>query len=254
MKNSSIKPETPLDKGRERAKKMISEIASKVSMGIIKVDEIRYETFTDKFISVIKNATTYVDCGAEYGYYTQLAIHNMPQEKAEIILFEPDPARYLELKQFLSPNPNVKVCPYALTDQNTDNITLYQTNVATSATILKSAPWCASATSLNEFSCKGVSLDDFLEDKLIDVLKMDIDGAEVLAFQGMEKLLAKKHTRIFLEYHVNLIREMDEDKQNVIINLLKKYDYKIYKCSGNTATEIERPEIRIYLVPGHLEP
>ena len=50
----------------------------------------------------------------------------------------------------------------------------------------------------------GISLDDFVYkdgNQAPDVIKMDIEGGEVLAFEGMTRLLVEARPLIFLELH-----------------------------------------------------
>lgn len=237
----------------EYAKEMVTTIASRISKGILE-DKYRYEPFTERFIKVIKEAKSYVDCGAEFGYYAQLALRNMNPEKADITLFEPEPSRVEALKYIFKDHQNVHILPYAVSNSKTELISLYKPTVDRSATIEKNIEYCSSVDDLKTITCKAVALDDFFGDKTIDVLKMDIEGAEIFAFEGMENLLAQKHTRIFLEYHSNIIGKMGEEKLKIIPEMLKKHSYKVYKCDGEAIQEIDYMSTRSYLVPGHLQP
>jgi hypothetical protein len=50
----------------------------------------RWEPFTAAFIEEIRRARVFVDCGAEFGFYTRLALKYGPPD-IRVIAFEPDP-------------------------------------------------------------------------------------------------------------------------------------------------------------------
>jgi len=74
---------------------------------------------------------------------------------------------------------------------------------------------------------EGVKLDDFMKDEKIDFIKMDIEGSEYLALDGMKSLIKKNP-------EVKIIAEFPNYKPLEFLRLLKKLEFKIYEMKGDT--------------------
>ena len=72
-----------------------------------------------------------------------------------------------------------------------------------------------------------IIINDFITDKKIDFIKIDIDGLDLLALKGCEKFLKGSPiilievSRYTLKYNISFFD---------IINYLEKFGYKPYKC------------------------
>ena len=154
---------------------------------------VRWESFTDQFIEAIKTAKVYVDCGAEYGFYIRLALKYGPKD-IRIVAFEPEPIRFDLLVQSLRGFHNVKVYPYAVADrQAVVQVTKPESGISLSISGLLHISGEVSQVN-------AVALDDVLQDTKVDVLKMDVEGAEDLAIRGALKVLSQKPL-LFIEFH-----------------------------------------------------
>lgn len=154
---------------------------------------VRWESFTDQFIAAIKTAKVYVDCGAEYGFYISLALKYGPPD-LKIIAFEPEPMRFNLLETWMQSYPKVKIHRLALSDHASR-----QEVVKPGVGISLSLEGCFHGTG-SRFTVDSVALDDLLSETNIDIIKMDIEGAEDLAFKGMTKVLGRK-PKLFIEWH-----------------------------------------------------
>ena len=148
------------------------------------------ESFTEDFTEEVKRAAHFVDIGAELGFYTYLALKYMPTG-GKITAFEPDPVSFELLEEFFRPYNNVKIYNYAVHDE-AGQIELVKPRgqSATSADVMGET-----------FTASTAVLDDLLGDEKIDVIKMDIEGAEARAFKGMRNIIARGEATIFLELH-----------------------------------------------------
>lgn len=151
----------------------------------------RWESFTGDFIEAIKNARVYVDCGAEYGFYLRLALKYGPPS-LRIFAFEPEPVRFQLLIKAFAAYTNMVVQPYAVSNrfQQRD--------------LIKPAVGYSGSFSMHtdgeRISVDTVLLDDVLPGIIVDVLKMDIEGAEDLALLGGIKTISRCKT-MFIEFH-----------------------------------------------------
>lgn len=152
---------------------------------------IRWESFTEQFIEAIRTAKVYVDCGAEYGFYVRLALKYGPSD-IQIHAFEPEPERFGLLSDSLSMFKNVTVWQFALS------------SFRWSIKLTKPAAGYSASASMHESGeemfVDTIALDDPLPDEPVDVVKMDIEGSEDLAFLGMARTLASK-PMLFVEWH-----------------------------------------------------
>lgn len=151
----------------------------------------RWESFTGDFIEAIKNARVYVDCGAEYGFYIRLALKYGPPD-IRIFAFEPEPVRFQLLIKAFAAYPNVVVQPYAVSNNMQQGM------------LVKPAVGYSGSFSMHidgeRIVVDTILLDDVLPNVTVDVLKMDIEGAEDLALLGGIKTIRRCKT-MFIEFH-----------------------------------------------------
>lgn len=137
-----------------------------------------------------------VEAGANIGYFT-LILARLVGETGRVISYEPDPALAAILRRNVAFNGyrNVTVREAACSDAEGDT-TFYRSPVSTGDNRL--FPHGANDDS---FAVKVVRLDDDLarlEVPVVDVLKMDIQGAEPLAMSGFSAHLTSNPPREML--------------------------------------------------------
>jgi FkbM family methyltransferase len=225
----------------------------------------RSEVFTEKFIECCNGARTFIDVGAECGYYTYLALKNLNfgNCSGEGIAIEPHLQRYNTLMHVFGANPNLNVINKCVFE-NYGEIKLYQKGWRSPTIDKSSIEVCSNDIHISEVSktinATTIPLDSFLnEQNSIDIIKMDIEGAEIFAFRGMENIFRRRKTRIFLEIHRKYIDALMPHGINEMENTLNRYNYSIYECNGLFLKKREylsrnNAEFRFYLVPQGIEP
>lgn len=166
--------------------------------GLIFIKGLPYEEYeTELFKASVKKGMTVVDVGAHVGYYTLLAAG----QAGSVFAFEPEPYNFALLKR------NVEV-------NNYKNVTLEQKAVLnrSGAISLFLCEFNLGAHRIFELNdrrksimVQGVTLDEYFRDKTdkIDIIKMDIEGAEATAFAGMTNILnTNEDLKIFLEFWI----------------------------------------------------
>jgi FkbM family methyltransferase len=98
----------------------------------------------------------------------------------------------------------------------------------------------------DSISVQSVALDDFVYlegNQTPDIIKMDIEGGEVLALSGMERLLTEKCPLILLELH-------GFEAAKVVWGGLLKADYRIYRMKPGLPPicSLEELDWKAYLV------
>jgi FkbM family methyltransferase len=176
---------------------------------------------------LISPGQTVVDVGANIGYYT-LLFSSLVGEHGRVISFEPDP-------------DNAALLHRNLTDNNCQNVDVHQSAVGAEQVELKLYR-CAGNNGMHrayESICCGdayvtvqsVVLDELLADEpSIDFLKMDIEGFEYFALQGMSRLLQRHSPTILIEFSPSALAEAGVTA-TAFIRFLLEHGYGISRVS-----------------------
>ena len=165
-----------------------------------------YEPFETEILkNEIKKGDFVIDIGASIGYYT-LLFAKWTGSGGKVFSFEPNPIQFSILKKNCHLN-------------NYENITLIQKYVSNKSTI--------------NSEIASIALDDYFNehDYPISLIKMDIEGAEGLALEGMQKLLEKnKHIKILTEFHTSELKKFGFEPID-FLNNLQKLGFTIYNIN-----------------------
>lgn len=180
------------------------------------------------FLSKLSKGDVVLDIGANMGVYSLLSSERVGSS-GKIIAFEPDNENYECFKKSIRENKmdNIVLHPYAVSNK-TETI-YFEKNAFNSGNhqIRKEK------TDQSQHSIEAVCLDEFLVDiSRIDVIKIDIQGAEFFAFEGMKRLIERfPKVLIFAEYWVKGLKNMGVDPNNYL-KLLESMDFFIYKIDA----------------------
>jgi FkbM family methyltransferase len=144
----------------------------------------------------LKEGMVFVDIGANIGYYTILA-SELVGRSGKVFAFEPDDRNFSLLEQNINENKcgNVVAIRKAVSD-TTGRLRLYpsKSNFGDHRTY---AAW--GEASPPSRLIEATALDDFFSSGArIDFVKVDIQGAEYVAFAGMKRVLQENHDIILL--------------------------------------------------------
>ncbi len=215
-----------------------------------------FEEFTAKFIQYISQASVFVDVGTEYGLYMFLASREMTKT-ARIHAFEPDPPRFAALQAAVTSDPDLRErifysnCAVA---GHEGEVTFWKSLYSRSGSIDAAFLSSSFQEEISSFVVPCTTLAAHFADEEIDILKMDIEGAEVFAVPGMKEILAKQRTRIFLEVHPPQIEALLPGGMKVLSDLFSEYGYVAYRCKGLSVQETNFCGGRLYLVPAAMTP
>ena len=182
--------------------------------------------FVKLFQKECKKGMTVVDCGAQYGYYSFIAA-KLVGPKGKVFSFEPNPDCYSLLIKGIEANGFTNIVPVCKAISNSNG------------SMKITQPYLVPMTDAH-FSAETVTLDDFFKDykRDIDIIKMDIEGAEMFAVGGMTKLL-KTDLKIFLEHHPEHIKQFGGSPSDCLNELIRN-GFKIY------STDIDDNSVRHY--------
>ncbi len=183
------------------------------------------ELTTEMFQKVVKEGDIVVDLGANIGYYTLLAAR-LVGEKGKVYAFEPEPINYSLLLKNIELNgyDNVVAMQKAVSNV-TEKVRLFLDSQDTGAhTIYQPGD-------KREFiEVESVTLDEFFKDKEhpIDVIKMDVEGAEMAALSGMDRVIRENEDlKMFVEFYFHGIARSGGSPQEFARRLLEDYHFSI---------------------------
>ena len=174
------------------------------------------------FIEMLKKGDRVLDIGAYQGDYALVAAKKVGKE-GKVYAFEPDPDRYKLLRKNIELNgfTNIEALEIGCSDE--DGYVNYDCN--TKIPLLgeykgKYVP--------KFIRIKTVTVDSFLKLKNLTpkIIKIDIEGWELLALRGMQNTLEKNIT-LFLELHPTFLPKGQDDIEE-IIKLLDEKKFKIF--------------------------
>lgn len=174
------------------------------------------ETFFDEHLKFKSDSPTpvIIDCGSNVGVTATYFSKLFPN--ADIIAFEADPATAEVLKKNLQANgiKNVQVIEKAVWTDNRG--VAFAPDHADGGSIYSSG---------EKINVPSLRIKDFIQERRqVDMLKIDIEGAETAVIADCAEALQKIHY-IMLEYHSWKNRPQDLD---VILNTLTKNNFRYY--------------------------
>jgi FkbM family methyltransferase len=174
-------------------------------IGVWEPNETRF------FTQVTKPGDTVIDIGANAGYYTIIA-SKLVGPKGRVFAFEPDPVSFELLKKNVALNncTNVIIEQKALSDKK-GKLTLFVAEKNKG----DHRVYQPAGESRSAIDVEAVALDEYLKDHpgQVNVIKMDVQGAEGIITTGMAKTLDQnaKNLVIFSEFWPTALTKMGCD-------------------------------------------
>lgn len=165
---------------------------------------------TELLKKLVKPGDTVLDIGANIGYYT-LILAGLVGDGGKVYAFEPDPTNYDLLRRNVELNgyKNIVLVQKATSNQN-GSLRLYLCADNKAMHRVYASQYCE-----DDFvEIEAVKLDDYFagRDEQIDFVKIDIEGAEYAAIEGMRSLLGKnERLKLVTEYTPVAIKEFGID-------------------------------------------
>lgn len=165
------------------------------------------------------------DLGANIGYVS-LLLARAVGKTGRVFAFEPLPANQARLRKNLELNPglNIMLVPSAVADKTGES--LFSVHFSDDMGKLANLPG-RETNFAEQISVQTVALDDFVATNPIpQVVKIDVEGGEVLVLQGMRQLLKTSRPLLFLELHGSMATATAWDH-------LKAAHYHLHWMRGN---------------------
>jgi len=171
-----------------------------------------------------------VDIGANIGFHT-LQLAQAVGAEGQVWAFEPDPSNFKTLLLNLRANHASNVTAVdAAVGAKSEMISLYQSNVHHGDHRI----YPTRDVERNCISIQALALDEYFDAfQKIDLIKMDIQGAEGLALSGMKNLLARNpNLSIFMEFWPAGIRQTGYSPLSLLTELADR-GYRVFEIKEN---------------------
>lgn len=222
---SNLKPKSVVVDGNQ----MLLDKDDSMRLSILGI----YEPLAVKhFQNSIKPGDTVLDIGAHIGYYTLMAAKRVGK-KGKVYAFEPNKDNCALLTQNVKLNgfKNVVLVNKAVS-KTSGRVKFFLSRVSTGMHSLVDID----NDSDNNIEVEAVSLNDFFGKKIpnVSTIKMDIEGGEYTALEGMDRLLKKnKHMTILTEFSPYSIIKAEKSPRG-FLNLLMSYGFKLYSIEESS--------------------
>jgi FkbM family methyltransferase len=186
--------------------------------GFLEATELKW------FRSFLTANTVFIDIGGNMGLYSFLAASVI--RTGEIHTFEPDPDHFstLQKSKAASDISFLHLHPFAVSNENQD---LFFDNSSLNGGDFKLSKDHA------RLRVKAIRLDDFWADqKPVHLIKMDIQGAELYALEGMTRIITQNpDLLIFAEFAPESMRQVGSHPDK-LVDLLGSLGFHIYEIKS----------------------
>ena len=171
--------------------------------------------------SLVANGATILDVGAHTGYYT-LLFAKLAGAPGKVIAFEPDPTNCKYLRRHVEINrlSTVAVVQAAVSDRPGQSRFALGTGSGT-----------GSIRATGSLNVRTVDLDGYCAAEGVrpSLIKMDVEGAELLALAGARGLLERVRPTLILSTHGSAVHLE-------CMALLRDLDYRLRPITGESAS------------------
>ena len=232
--------------------KLLGRNAYKYVQTRAKIKDIRERLVEEKEMQLlpqlVKEGDETIDLGANYAYYLE-RLSKLVGNRGKVYGFEPIPFTYdvcnmVVRKLRLN---NVEVFQYAAGAKNEGlefrvpkldfgGISAGQSHLAKRNNDLDGKENYYSFKDEEIVKCKSVTIDSFLEGKLsrLTFVKIDIEGAEYYALQGMRNVIAEFKPVVLIEIQPFFLKGMGVKESELVDLITKELDYSIYAYDVNS--------------------
>lgn len=169
--------------------------------------ERQYEPHVTRVLSdLLSTGDTFVDVGANIGFFALLGA-SLVGPAGQVIAFEPNPANCDLLRRSAEANEfagRIAIHPVAVAERRME-LRFVTEGIDSNGRLATPAE----AAAQNELpSIEAVTLDETLAGlERLDVIKIDVEGAEARAWQGMQAILARHRPVLVFELSPDLLRQ-----------------------------------------------
>lgn len=191
---------------------------------------------TKLFLKLVKEGMTIADIGVNKGYFS-LLFAKLMNDRGRVLSFEPDPDNCFWFKRSIRANKYRCIRLFQCTLSNRQGkVAFYRGKKSGWGSLFPSSRMDGKAITV-----KTRKLDDVLRDEgisRVDIIKIDVEGADLLVLEGAERTLNKKNIKLIMDIDVR-----NSQKKNRLFTLLESHGFKIFRI-GKELIPIEKIDER----------
>jgi FkbM family methyltransferase len=180
-------------------------------------------------LSNLREGATAIDVGANIGFFTLLMARAVG-ENGKVLAVEPGPMSYALLNKNLQINRYKNVSLYNIAISNEARTTeFFLCRTGESDNRLFATP----SEARDVVSIDVNTIDSIAENMKVDLVKIDIQGSELLALQGMKKVIKNNpHIKILMEYSPDCLIDCGSKPED-LFRTITELGFDIYECPHN---------------------
>jgi FkbM family methyltransferase len=195
---------------------------------------------TNFVLSILTNGSTFLDIGAHLGWFTVLGAHRVGPE-GRVYAFEPRRTIFEHMRASVEANGFQKRCVLrcaALSDKvGTTSMATFSAEFNSGHAVMVTGAPLEGASLVTDIPT--VVLDELEWDRRIDLIKIDVEGAEAMVLRGGRKLLARDRPVIVSELFPRWLRTVSGVSPDDYMDTLKEFGYRVFELtSGGIGCEI----------------
>ena len=191
------------------------------------------------FKNIIKEGMNVVDIGANIGYFT-LLFSKWIGNKGKVYSFEPDPSNFEILSKNICANRSKNVTAFQKALSNNDGkLSLFLCEKNKGDHRIFDFYAFEDDDKRKKIDVESVTLDSVLSDKKIEVIKMDVQGAEYLVLEGMKETINKNSNLYLLTEFWPYAIEKSGHSPKDFIEVLRKMKFEISIIKNNKIISLE---------------
>jgi FkbM family methyltransferase len=220
-------------------------------IGAVIADTKSYEPYvTEEIRRLLKPGMTFIDIGANIGYFALLAAA-LVGPTGKVYAFEPNPdnCRMVEMSIEANSFANIQLFPYAVAEARQQfNLDVGGTN--SNGRIIDFSPDAVPGQA-TPILVQAVVLDDALTGlERVDVIKLDIEGAEPRAWQGMQRIIGRFRPTLVFEFSPELIPVTSHVSAESFLNQILAQQYELFILE-RFKDKSRRPQTKEQILEAH---
>jgi len=180
----------------------------------------------------LKTGMTFYDVGANIGLFSLIAAR-LVGEKGRVVAFEADPEIAARLREHVERNQFA----WARVEEKAvwceaGTVRFARTDPTTSPD--RGLGHVAEGVGAETIAVQAITLDEFAEkENAPDLIKCDVEGAEVDVFRGARRLLRERHPTIVCEMH-------SDANRRALAKMFEEFEYGCTDCGTNQVLALPR--------------
>lgn len=227
------------DYRREMDKDRVYETLSRAYFS----EEMHERQVIDNLPKLLRGVELFVDIGASLGQYTFFA--NQHMEGGRIVAIEPDPLRFEELErnchEWASTSDNLLTAMNCAVSDQDGRIPFYATDTSISGGLFKHevSESVLSRSGLGRIQWHETMVDCFtlntlFSDRSPDLVKIDVEGAELRVLKGATRILKEGKTVFLVELHGSWADPLGQDSGDKVLKFMDSFGYQPVNFHGRT--------------------